>query len=57
MNKKIIIKGKYQAIYENAKDCLYYGFGYKFWKKNNCPELDDDIAINIWDKAVEEMCR
>lgn len=49
--------GKYQAIFENALDCLYYGYGYKFWKKNNCQNLDDGIAKNIWNKAIEEMSK
>lgn len=48
--------GKYQAIYENAMDCIYYGYGYKFWKSSNCPELSDEVARGIWDKAVEKMC-
>ena len=46
-----------KAAYENARDCLYYGYGFKFWFERNAELLNNDavIAKEIWKQAVEDM--
>lgn len=48
---------KESAAYENACDCLYYGYGFKFWFERNAELLDNDIefAKKVWQQAVEDM--
>ncbi len=47
-----------QAAYENACYCLYYGYGYKYWRKNNKDLVEsDEKAREIWEKAFDEMSR
>ena len=48
---------KERAAYENACDCLYYGYGFKFWFERNSQLLDGDIefAKRVWEKAKEDM--
>ena len=43
-----------QSAYENACDCLYYGYGQKHW--NNC-ELAEKEAQSIWQEARRDMAR
>lgn len=40
------------AAFENALDCLYYGYGKKYW--NNCG-LDKETSDKIWKKAIETL--
>lgn len=47
-NKELIEK----AAKENAKDCLYYGFGRKYW---NSLKLDKETADKIWQQAIKEL--
>ena len=46
-----------QAAYENAKDCLYYGYGFKFWFERNSELLgnDSELAKRIWIRAKNEL--
>lgn len=44
--------GQKQAAYENACDCLYYGFGKNVW--NNCG-LDEQLSKEVWKQAFEDM--
>lgn len=48
---------KESAAYENACDCLYFGYGFKFWFERNAELLDNDIefAKKVWQQAVEDM--
>lgn len=46
--------GIYQAEFENACDCLYYGYGFKYWRKQNS-HLDPVTADRIWHKAFKKM--
>lgn len=39
-----------KAALENAIDCLYFGYGKKFW--NNLG-LDKETSNKIWEKAIE----
>lgn len=41
-----------QAAYENACDCLCYGFGKSIW--NNC-NLDEQSSKEVWKQAFEDM--
>ena len=41
-----------QSAYENACDCLYYGYGRKFW--NSCG-LQEKEAVRIWQEARKDM--
>lgn len=45
----------YQADYENACDCLYYGYGYDFWRKSNKDRISDNTARIIWNRAFNRM--
>ena len=54
-NKQVIMKKETkqeQAAYENACDCLYYGYGRKHW--NSCG-LSEDDADRIWKDAIAEL--
>ena len=46
-----------KAAYENACDCLYYGYGFKFWFERNSHLLNNDsvIAKDIWRQAIDDM--
>ena len=46
-----------KAAYENACDCLYYGYGFKFWFDRNAQLLNNDMVIakTIWKQAIEDM--
>lgn len=48
---------KEKAAYENACDCLYYGYGFKFWFERNSELLDGDVefAKKIWCQAKEDL--
>lgn len=48
---------KEKAAYENACDCLKYGFGFKFWLERNSELLDGDVefAKKIWCQAKEDL--
>lgn len=41
-----------QAAYENACDCLCYGFGQDVW--NSCG-LDEQSYKEVWKQAFEDM--
>lgn len=41
-----------QAAYENALDCLYFGYGKKYW---NACGLSEEEAGRIWKEARESM--
>lgn len=41
-----------QAAYENAYDCLYYGYGKSTW--NNCG-LDEDTSNEVWNQAFKDI--
>ena len=41
-----------QYAYMNACDCLYYGYGRKYW--NDCG-LNTDEANAVWKQAYEDM--
>lgn len=43
-----------QAAFENACDCLYYGFSRKYWNSCNLPKEDAD---EVWQRAIEHMTR
>ena len=42
------------AAYENACDCLYYGYGFDFWRKQHS-YLDPVMADRIWHAAFKKM--
>lgn len=42
-----------QNAYENAYDCLYYGYGRSFWNNYG---LDEKTSNKIWNKAFEDIC-
>ena len=48
---------KEKAAYENARDCLYYGYGFKSWFERNSELLDGDVefAKKIWQQAKEDL--
>lgn len=37
-----------QAAFENALDCLYYGFGRSYWNACGLPEEE---ATQVWEEA------
>lgn len=41
-----------QIAYENAIDCLYYGYGWKEWDSLN---LTEEEKKEIWEKAIEYL--
>lgn len=41
-----------RAVYDNARDCIYYGYGYSHLNKNG---LSDEEAKVIWRRAFEDM--
>lgn len=43
-----------EAAYENACDCLYYGYGKQDW--NNCGLSDNEAKI-VWNKAYDYMSK
>lgn len=45
---------KYRAEFENACDCLYYGYGYKLWLKSTRFENEEDANV-VWKAAFERM--
>lgn len=45
----------YAAEYENACDCLYYGYGYYYWRKNNNRIVSDEEAKIVWKAAFDKM--
>lgn len=48
---------KEKVAYENACDCLKYGYGFKFWFERNSQYLDDDeeFAKKVWIQAKEDL--
>lgn len=52
MKHKYIDKQK-QAAYENAYECLYFGYGKTYW--NNCG-LTEDVSEDIWKQAYDDIC-
>jgi hypothetical protein len=52
MKKRKYENMKYQFVYENSIDCLYYGYG--FSHLNKCG-LSDEEAKKIWQQAFEDM--
>lgn len=51
--KKRFADDQKQFAYENACDCLYYGYGKRYW--NNCG-LSEHDAEKVWEKAYSDMC-
>lgn len=43
-----------KAAFENACDCLYYGYGFDTWRKG-CEYLDPITADKIWHRAYQKM--
>lgn len=41
-----------EIAYQNAIDCLHYGYGRKHWDSQGLPK---EIADEIWHKAFERM--
>lgn len=41
-----------EAAYENACDCLYYGYGKQYW--NNCGLSETDSNI-VWSEARNKL--
>lgn len=41
-----------QAVYENSRDCIYYGYSFSYL--NKCG-LDEQEARKIWNQALEDM--
>ena len=50
--KKRYQETKKQAAYENACDCLYYGYGRKYW--NSCG-LEESEADKVWNQAFKDI--
>ena len=50
--KKRYQEANKQAAYENACDCLYYGYDRKYW--NSC-ELEESEANKVWNQAFNDM--
>lgn len=46
---------KYQADFENAIDCLYYGEGKANWFNSAKERMSDEDANNLWKIAVQFM--
>lgn len=48
---------KERAAYENACDCLRYGYGFKFWFEKNKELLDNDMVVaeRIWRQAKDDL--
>jgi hypothetical protein len=44
----------HQAVYENSRDCLYYGYGFSYL--NKCG-LSDEEAKKVWNQAREDMAK
>lgn len=42
-----------QSAYENAYDCLYYGYEKSVW---NNYELDEETSKEVWNQAFEDIC-
>lgn len=42
-----------QSAYENAYDCLLYGYGEKYW--NNCG-LNESTSEEVWKQAFVDIC-
>ena len=43
-----------QAVYENSRDCLYFGYGFSYL--NTCG-LSDGEAKEIWDAARNDIAK
>lgn len=56
MENNETLKQRYLAQFENACDCLLYGYGYAFWAKRNPIENEED-AKTIWRMAFNKMSR
>ena len=41
-----------QAVYENSKDCLIYGYGFSYL--NTCG-MSDSEALEIWNEAKKDL--
>lgn len=54
MENNETLKQRYLAQFENACDCLLYGYGYAFWAKRNPIENEED-AKAIWRMAFNKM--
>lgn len=52
--QKSNIVSRHKAEYENAKDYLYYGYGYKRWHEAHS-HLSEEEAKIIWDEAFKVM--
>ena len=47
-----------QAAYENACDCLYYGYGKQFWITHDYNQaLPLEISNEIWHQAFEDISK
>lgn len=46
---------EYRADYENARDYLYYGYGYKMWRTTNKDYMSEDDAKIVWKAAFNHM--
>ena len=54
-----MIKNRYkdkqkQVAYENAYDCLYYGYDKGYW--NSCG-LDEQSSNEVWKQAFKDICK
>jgi len=52
VRKRKKLTNQEKAVYENACDCLYYGYGFKYL---NCCGLTEKEALRIWKIALENM--
>jgi hypothetical protein len=50
MLKRMYTDNTLEAVFENACDCLYYGYG--FTALNKCG-LSDGEALRVWEKAKD----
>lgn len=41
-----------QAVYENSRDCLTYGYGFSYL--NTCG-MPDNEALEIWNEAKKDL--
>lgn len=48
---------EYRAEFENACDDLYYGYGYKFWRKTCRKSMSEEEAKIVWKAAFNNMAK
>ena len=55
-SRRSAIVKKYRAEFENACDCLYYGYGFTTWKETNKESsMTDDESKIVWRAAFNKM--